>query len=97
MAYLAVNEDDSEFIYDYEIERFIGLCNANSEQLLAYEDLGKSNFWTMKNRTHPSYYGSHKRNIELPIGSIEKLIGRKLKWQDDPVKFASKSHQLVIS
>ena len=32
------------------------------------------------------YWDSIDDYVDLPIGSIEKLIGRKLTWDDDPVK-----------
>ncbi len=34
------------------------------------------------------YYGFHSNSerIKLPKGSIEKLIGKKLTWEDNPVE-----------
>jgi hypothetical protein len=32
------------------------------------------------------YYYSHMNWFEIPKGSIEKLIGKKLTWDDEPVK-----------
>ncbi len=29
---------------------------------------------------------SYSESVELPEGSIEKLIGRKLNWEDSPVE-----------
>lgn len=31
-------------------------------------------------------WGSDGDNIELPKGSIKKLIGRELTWEDEPVE-----------
>jgi len=58
MAWLAVDPDNSEFIY-YD-------CPQRSF-------VGKFHCW-----------GSEDETIELPIGSIEKLIGKKLTWEDEP-------------
>lgn len=33
-----------------------------------------------------NYWGSIGSIITLPKGSIKKLIGRDLKWEDDPVE-----------
>lgn len=56
MAFVAVNRNDSETIF-------------NSEP-----------FRTEK------YWGSNDDYVDLPTGSIEKLIGRKLTWDDSPVE-----------
>jgi len=32
-----------------------------------------------------------RRVVELPKGSIEKLIGKKLTWEDEPVELKEKS------
>lgn len=56
MAFVAVNRNDSETIF-------------NSEP-----------FRTSK------YWDSNDDYVDLPTGSIEKLIGRKLTWDDDPVE-----------
>lgn len=40
-----------------------------------YEDFG---WWF--------FYGNH---VELPKGSIAKLIGRKLTWKDEPVEIGT--------
>lgn len=57
MAFVAVDKDGTELIYE--------LCPKRYEMC-----------WQL--------YRSEC--VELPKGSIEKLIGRKLTWEDDPVK-----------
>lgn len=44
-----------------------------------------------ENRTYWGCYDdySNRGYIELPKGSIEKLLGRKLTWDDKPVEFKS--------
>lgn len=57
MAYVAVDEDGREFIYERQPKRM------------------RLTFW-----------GGEYAQIQLPKGSIEKLIGRTLTWDDDPVR-----------
>ena len=56
MAYVAVDGNSDEYIYDVEPCRNIFEWHLGAECL------------------------------ELPKGSVEKLIGRKLTWADEPVK-----------
>lgn len=58
MAYLAVDADGAEYIYNNEPVR-------NEEE------------WNMFDMVSEYY-------IELPKGSIAKLIGRELTWSDEP-------------
>lgn len=55
MAYLAVDSDGSEWIFESKPE--------------------KDNVWS----TWDNF-------VELPYGSIEKLIGKKLTWEHEPVE-----------
>lgn len=63
MAWLAVDGDDTEIIFEVKPKR--------SKQ-------GK--IWQL-----PSKYSNYSV-IYLRKGTIEKIIGRKLTWEDDPVK-----------
>ena len=60
MAWLAVNDNGDEFIYETEPYR-------------TKRQVSKEKVWR-------SYLGE----IKLPNGSIEKLIGKKLTWDDEP-------------
>jgi len=33
-----------------------------------------------------SEWGTVEMTIDIPIGTIEKIIGKKLTWEDDPVE-----------
>ena len=59
MAWLAVDKNGAECIYDTLPERNVDVWSAHRY----------NNSW-----------------IELPHGSIAKLIGRELTWSDEPVK-----------
>ena len=61
MAWLAVDKDGSEYIYDFEPIRDL--------QVDRWDSATDHSWW-----------------IELPKGTIEKIVGRKLSWQDIPVK-----------
>lgn len=64
MAWLVVEQDCSEWIYDLEPSK-----RGRGAKL--------PNHWTT--------YGAGSE-IELPKGSIEKLIGKTLTWEDDAVE-----------
>ena len=63
MAYLAVNEDNSEWCFNEKPIRFDGMLWGAVDELR--RDLDE---------------------VELPQGSIKKLIGYKLTWEDEPVE-----------
>ena len=50
--------------------------------------------WTDERSTHDEEYFSiedHNSAIVLPKGTIRRLTGRDLKWEDDPISLKSKS------
>lgn len=59
MAWVAVDKDGSELVYNDE---------------------------PIKDRDRNVYLEPFGGSVELPSGSIEKLIGRKLTWEDEPVE-----------
>lgn len=67
MAWLAVDKNGSEYIYDSLPRRE---CFAQ-----------KLEYWVIDN--NPDDVGCL---VELPDNAIEKLIGRKLTWDDEPVE-----------
>lgn len=58
MAWVAVNKNGDEVLFDFEPERY--------NDFFWVEDVGD--------------------DIYLPKGSIKKLIGRDLTWEDNPVE-----------
>ncbi len=65
MAWVAVNENEDEYIFEAMPERCFG--------------------WQWL----PTFCESQDRiydSIKLPKGSIKKLIGRELSWNDEPVE-----------
>ena len=63
MAWVVIDEDSTEYIFDSEPKR---------NELLYY------GFW--------AGIDEEAQSVELPKGSIEKLIGKKLTWEDEPVE-----------
>lgn len=63
MAWLAVDKDGTEVLYELEPKR------------------GKYIFIPTYDKDY-----SYSRFVKLPKGSIKKLIGRELSWEDEPVE-----------
>lgn len=61
MAWLAVDDDGTEIIFD--------------DENYPYRNIEQKE-WKCKNEEY----------VDIPKGSIEKLIGRKLTWEDEPVE-----------
>ena len=78
MAYVAVNKDGGEVIGD-ELER----CKWGKHFWLVVSNKEDGLFWC-------SLYddpdeGRVNVAVDLPKGTIKKLIGRELTWDDEPV------------
>lgn len=75
IIFLAVNKNGDEVILD----------NAPARQ---------GEIWTDERSAHDDEYFSvedHNSAIVLPKGTIRRLTGRDLKWEDDPISLKSKS------
>ena len=75
MAWVAVNKNGSEGIFTFRPFR------TGPNKLL--NRLWEPEYWTDENI---SKYGNEDTVISLPKGSIKKLIGRDLDWNDEPVE-----------
>ena len=64
MAYVAVDKDGSEWIYEEE---------------------------PIRNKHYIGDWGCYSESFKLPNGSIEKLINKKLTFEDEPVKIQEKN------
>lgn len=72
MAFVAVDKNGKESICEIQLLR---QENTYSEE---YKHKAKQIWVSEENFDYPT--------IELPKGSIEKLIGKKLTWEDEPVE-----------
>lgn len=57
--------------------------------------------WIFKDKPYKSFImwkgGNGKgMHIELPKGTIEKLIGKKLTWEDEPVELKEKENEKLL-
>lgn len=82
MAYLAVNKDESEYIFS-EMPQRCGDIIYDEDDVFPS---GRSDeyFWGIENCG--PYNDELDYGIELPKGTIELLIGKKLTWKDKPIK-----------
>ena len=71
MAYIAVDKSGREAIFSRKPKRVFFWGSTTSGR------------WTDEQRT--SVFRDETK-IFLPKGSVEKLLGRKLTWEDEPVK-----------
>ena len=88
MTWLAVDKNGTEKIFN--VKPFKG--NTQKDKNNVYGTYVGENHekWYPKHDgrnedTGDAYYQGH--SIELPKGTINKLIGRNLTWEDEPVKF----------
>ena len=81
-GWLAKEKDGKEVIFKYKPHRemFTGRWNDEKYHFLPKDE---PNYYGV----HHVVYEHHNSRIILPKGTIEKIIGKKLKWKDDPVKF----------
>ena len=84
MAYLTVDKDGTELISEEMLERWPYIEKEDRrikkrKQILSKDD---QYAWVW------SYMSENGGQVVmLPKGSIEKLIGRKLTWEDEPYKY----------
>ena len=75
MAWVAVNKNGNESIFAFKPFR--------TDPVKSLYKLWEPEYWSDKD---VDKYGNEDTGIELPKGSIKKLIGRDLTWQDNPVE-----------
>lgn len=76
MAWVTVNKDGAEFIYDEKPTR-----GKNYWEPSIIGQAPSSNDWGEED-----YDNIYDDYIRLPRGSIKKLIGRELSWNDETVE-----------
>lgn len=81
MAFVAISRDNQELIFDKkpEYDREEDCWRTTEGDILVYEDYADFSAGTKWEENF--FYG-----IDLPKGSIRKLIGRELTWEDEPVE-----------
>ena len=87
MAWLAVDKDGTEKVFN--VQPFRGNTQKDKDHVwgtYAGEDYNKwyAQHDEREDDTGYAYYRGY--SVELPNGSIFKLIGRELSWNDEPVE-----------
>ena len=59
---------------------WVAINENNTEYVFIEKPVRKGNYWDN------FYEHSYDIGVELPKGSIAKLIGRELRWDDEPVE-----------
>lgn len=88
MAWLAVNENGSEKIFERKVKRFTKEEKTKNGRICSLKDLEeKDGIWIEDlKREDVGTFGIYCSSIVLPKGSIKKLIGRDLTWEDEAVE-----------
>ena len=84
MSYLAVNKDESERIFNEIPQRCDDIIYDEDDVFPSGRRTDKY-FWGVEICSR--YNNDIDYGIELPKGTIELLIGRKLTWKNRPIKF----------
>ena len=79
MAQVAVNKDGSEVIGNY----LFRACDKGT-YILESPSKDSSEFWAAM--YNDPDWGMQNVAVTLPKGSIKKLTGKELKWEDEPIE-----------
>lgn len=83
--YLGVNSDGTEIISKQPLKRYIDF-KTNEKDPLTYEDTQRPPHW-MLDYTNIKIVGNYDvpidRYLSLPAGSIEKMFGHIMTWEDE--------------
>ena len=89
-CWLCVNADGTEIIRNRKPKRYFGTEKERETERLSYDDFYKKNIWIsdydhISNDDFP-VRGMRTTFLILPSGTIEKILGHPLTWDDDAVK-----------
>lgn len=62
---------------------WVAVHKNGGESIFAFEPIRRFDCWWSESTPENDWYNTE---IELPKGSIKKLIGKDLSWQDNPVE-----------
>ena len=66
---------------------WVAVSKAGTELIFPAKPIRDGAWWScIEEISIEGEYGDVEMSIELPKGSIEKLIGRTLTWNDEPVE-----------
>ena len=82
MAWLCVTKDGSELISSEKLIRFPYIEKLDKRKKKQILSLNDQYCWVWSYDCHENL----GEIVELPNGSIEKLIGKKISWENEPIK-----------
>ena len=85
MAWLAVDKDGTELIFESHPLRAGAEKTEYSEKLINRNQTEGCWYGKIINVTDYDTFEYYDEPIELPKGTIQKLIGRELTWKDETV------------
>ena len=89
-CWLCVNFDGTEQIRDRKPKRYYGTESEKKSEILCFDDFTKKNIWIsdydyISDNDFPSQ-GTTTVVFNLPKGTIEKILGYPLTWNDEAVQ-----------
>ena len=90
MAWLAVDKNGTECVFKHKPKR-VKTTNKWNDVVTNFVCVGRFYGCAYGYEHHPTYCElqtiKQSTRSKLPKGSIEKLIGKKLTWKDEPFEF----------
>ena len=85
MPYLAVNEDGQEIICERKLIRFNNESKIDLNKPCSVKDINHNcKKWIPLLTDSENFLFVNE--INLPIGTIKKITGKDISWQDEPIK-----------
>lgn len=85
MPYLAVNEDGQEIICERKLVRFDNKSEIDLKKSCSVKDI-KHNCKKWIPLLEDCENFLFVNEINLPIGTIKKITGKDISWQDEPIE-----------
>ena len=85
MPYLAVNEDGQEIICERKLVRFDNKSEIDLKKQCSVKDINHNcKKWIPLLTDSENFLFVNE--INLPIGTIKKITGKNISWQDEPIE-----------
>lgn len=89
-CWVCVNADGTEQIREKKPKRFFGTREEHYNNMICFDDSKKKDIWItdydyLGVENFPKY-GAFTMVVNLPKGTIEKILGYPLTWDDNAVK-----------
>jgi hypothetical protein len=89
-CWVCVDKDGTEKIRDKKPKRFFGTREEHYNNMISFDDSKKKDIW-ISDYDHIGVEnfpkcGAYTMVVNLPKGTIEKILGYPLTWESDAVK-----------